>query len=84
MTETLDRKIDRLNTKLTTLLSERKEEKLTWVKSTIITRLTGWNSEDMRRARNYEYVKFKKDRNGFWYALESLNPALYEKSATDK
>ncbi len=52
----------------------RKEEKVeTWVTAPIITGLTGWNSEGMRRARQNKWVKYKAEDGKFTYLLESLN-----------
>lgn len=50
-----------------------------WVKSTVITEMTGWDNERMRRARNRGEVVWKKDDKGFWYSPESINPIHLKK-----
>jgi hypothetical protein len=50
------------------------KEKETWVKASIITDLTGWDNQGMRRAREHGYVKYKDDKvKGRVYLLESIN-----------
>jgi hypothetical protein len=43
----IKREFERLNQKLTALLTKEKKE--TWVKSSEIIKLTGWDKERMRR-----------------------------------
>lgn len=63
--------LKRIDTKLSHLL-QRKEEKATWVKSTFITQITGWDKHKMRSARNQNIIQWKKTETGFWYLLESV------------
>lgn len=82
MTETLERKIDRINEKISTLLKKEDKEKITWVKVSVITGLTGWDHEKMRQARENGYVKFKTENGKFWYALESLSSVWFNHKKT--
>lgn len=51
-----------------------------WVRSTVITELTGWDNQKMRRARENSTITFKKDNGGlYWYDLNSLHPYLLKK-----
>jgi len=66
--------LKRIDSKLTALLQEKKKPaKETWVKVGIITSLTGWNNEGMRKARLNGLIDWKKTDSGFWYLLESLD-----------
>lgn len=66
--------------RLVDTLLEQKEKK-TWVKSTTITAVTGWNNEKMRQMRVNGVIKWKKTGNGFFYILESV-PEIFLKKAT--
>jgi hypothetical protein len=55
--------------------------KTNWVKSPIITGLTGWDANKMRLARNNGYINWKKDSNGFWYDLNSIHEKFLIKKA---
>ena len=72
MADQLMKRLDRIDKKITFLLTKQMKETQTWVKAPVITKLTGWNIQQMRAARKNNYVKFKKE-NGMWYLLESLN-----------
>lgn len=61
-------------TRIERMLSESKKER--WVKARIITGLTGWDNNKMRQARNGGAIKWKRDRDGIWYDLNSLHPNL--------
>jgi hypothetical protein len=74
----IKREFERINQKLTALLTKEKKE--TWVKSTEIIKLTGWDKERMRQARENGYVKVKRDKKGIFYSLESL-PEIFIKNA---
>jgi hypothetical protein len=50
----------------------------TWVKSSVIMEVTGWDKKDMYKARQQNLIKWKKE-NGFWYLLESI-PAIFIKN----
>lgn len=65
--ETMLKRIDK---KLSTLLTEKKA--IQWVKAGEVSKLTGWNKEGMRRARERKYVMFEKRADGFWYNLNSI------------
>lgn len=67
----LERKIDRLM-----------NPKPKWVKASIITELTGWDNQAMRRARVHDLISYKKDANGYWYDLNSLHQLLIKKKET--
>jgi predicted mannosyl-3-phosphoglycerate phosphatase (HAD superfamily) len=73
--------VERIDKKLSVLLKDAKEDKTTWVKASVITRLTGWNYEKMRLARANGYVKYRRTDNKIWYSLESLNPVFYKEKS---
>jgi flagellar motility protein MotE (MotC chaperone) len=75
----IKREFDRLNAKLTALLSLEKEKKETWLKARDIMEVTGWDKEGMRRARVNGFVKQRK-KNGIFYLLESI-PEKFRKTA---
>ena len=71
--------LKRIDSKLSHLMTKPEKKKETWVKSPLITSLTGWDKEGMRRARVNGYIQWRKDENGFWYLLESLNHIFFKK-----
>lgn len=82
MSEVQDKQLLKsISSKLTVLLAEtKKAEPETWVKSSVISMVTGWDKYGMKTARENGYVKFVKDapgKPGFWYLLESVNPIWY-------
>lgn len=63
------------------MLAEKKES-ATWVKVGFIVEITGWNKEQMRRARQQGLIKYRRDpEKGFIYSLESL-PTMFIKKPT--
>ena len=70
MQDSLEKRLDRIDQKLTTLLGQAKKQ--TWVKVSFITDLTGWNREKLRQARDQKIITYRKGNNGFEYLLESL------------
>lgn len=55
-----------------------------WVKATVITELTGWNSGKMLQARGNGSLVFKKEGNTYWYDLNQLNPLFIKNKTGDK
>lgn len=47
-----------------------------WVRASVITDLTGWDGQGMRRARENGSIEFEKRADGYWYDLNSLHPYL--------
>lgn len=74
--EILLQKIDR---KLDHLMINPRDLKPKWVKSSIITDLTGWTNSQMRQARDNDLITWKTDSNGYWYDLNTLHPYLIKK-----
>lgn len=70
--ESIDRKLDQL-------LKQR--SKKTWVSVGIITDITGWDKEYMRKARENGLVKFKNEDGSFKYLLESIPEIFINKKA---
>lgn len=67
----IETKLDRIDKKLTTLLSDnRKPAK--WVKVSIIKRLTKWDRRDLYRARENNLVRMERRADGIFYDLNSL------------
>lgn len=46
----------------------------TLLKQSDIKKMTGWNNEQMRKARTLGWVKMERDETGIYYILESLKP----------
>ena len=55
--------LTRIDSKLSELLKEKRQPKELWVTASVITSRTLWSNEDMRRARENWWVKFKKIKN---------------------
>lgn len=55
------------------------EKKRQWVKVSNIQELTGWDKEGLRRARENGLIDWKKDENGIWYDILSINSLLIKK-----
>lgn len=72
MEKELLERLDRIERKLSMLMQEKKKE-TGWVKAPVITRLTGWDSNEMRAARRNGYVRFKEGPKGYLYDVDSLN-----------
>lgn len=70
-------RLKRIESKLDALLQAK--QKQTLVKASVITELTKWSYEEMRRAKINGYVKQKKTDKGIFYVLESLNPVFIKK-----
>lgn len=78
MTPQQEKLLKIVNNKLTQLLQKlsepEKKPKGTWVTARYVTRLTGWNKNEMFLARKNGLIKYKKaDTGGYLYLLESLN-----------
>jgi hypothetical protein len=81
MSDTLLREIRKMSLQLERIEkamkgSEKKKE--SWVKVSTVTRITGWNKEQLRQARVNGILERKKEKDGFWYKLESI-PEVYLK-----
>jgi hypothetical protein len=71
----LDKKLDRIERKISMLIAEKKTER--WVKVSVIQKVTGWDSEWLKKARANGLVKYRKnDKRVFEYLLESI-PEVY-------
>lgn len=77
MDRELKLELDRINKKLNALAAA--QSKATWVSAGWITRITGWDHEKLRQARNQKIIEYKKSEGGGWlYKLESI-PELFIK-----
>lgn len=65
--EELIQRVERLE-KLVDTLQPKKEQ---WVGPTVITKKTGWLSEDMRKARRNGSIKYRRSSSGGWEYLVS-------------
>lgn len=66
---------ERLNKKLNQLIEQTK--KATWVGPRMIVKLTGWNNEGLRQARQRNIVEHRRAATGGWeYRLESIPETL--------
>jgi hypothetical protein len=70
----LERAVDRLE-RIIQSMTPRKE---TWVGPTVITNLTAWDGEGMRRARRNGSVKYRRNpkTNGYQYLASSIPERL--------
>ncbi len=67
----IGRKVDIMYTR--EMGQEKVKDTKTWVTGKEIMKVTGWDTNAMRRAREYHWLKFKKEKKGTWrYLLESL------------
>ncbi len=58
------------------------QNKAYWVKAVWIMEVTGWNKEQMRRAREQNMITWRHtDIDGFQYDLNSIHPLLIKKAA---
>ena len=78
MTPEQEKLMKRLDSKLTYLINKKK----TWVKVIVIMKLTGWDSEFMRLARESKLVEWRKNGNTIEYCVESLDPMFLIKKAS--
>jgi hypothetical protein len=60
------------NRNVSWLKSQTLKDSTKWVKSSVITGMTGWDSQQMRRARLNGSIVWKKDDKGFWYDPSSI------------
>lgn len=71
-TEELIVRVERLERVIETLQPKKDE----WVGATVITKRTGWNNEDLRRARRNGSVKYRIKSEGtkrtYRYLLSSI------------
>lgn len=73
------KRLDRIEAKLSVIMQERNVAKETWVKVKMITDLTGWNNQQLYAARRNQVIRWRRDKTGFWYLLESI-PDDFKKS----
>ena len=72
-------RLTRIERMLRQLVASKTESvsKTKWVNATVITRLTGWDSEQMRRARRGGTIKWKREIGRIIkYDLNSLHPTM--------
>lgn len=74
MPETIEKKLERIDSKLTALLNKPKKQ--TWIGVSVVSEITGWKGrEKMRWARENGLIVFDKERG---YLLESI-PEIFIK-----
>jgi hypothetical protein len=61
--ETLEMRVERLEKQLAQMQPKREQ----WVGPTVITSITGWDHEEMRKARRNGSVTYRKRKNGKGY-----------------
>jgi hypothetical protein len=77
---TLEERVARIEKQMG-LLAPKQEQ---WVGPTVITEATGWNSEQMRKARRNGSVKFRRSATGgYKYLLSSIPDHLIKKPSAD-
>lgn len=75
--EQIIKKLDRLERLVEQLIDEKK--KPLWVKVSRVIESTGWNREELRRARNNHLVKVKVEKGKtkkYFYDLNSIDQRL--------
>lgn len=78
---TVEQRLDTIEKKIDRLLRERRQNSTpTWVKVGLITKLTGWDHEGMRKARENGLVRFRKSNGGFLYHMESIPEQFLKKN----
>jgi hypothetical protein len=65
--ETLEQRVERIER----MLKEWQPKKEQWVGPTVITAMTGWSSEDMRRARRNGSITYRRKKSGGYEYLAS-------------
>ncbi|MDI3319963.1 hypothetical protein [Pinibacter soli] len=78
-------RLDRIERKLSMQNQQQAKAKtVTWVKAHIITTLTGWDNQAMRRARQQNLINYRRldEVNGYEYELESLNSIFIKNQHT--
>jgi hypothetical protein len=70
----LERTVDRIERTLKNMTPKKE----TWVGPTVITNLTGWDGEAMRRARRNGSIKYRRNpkTNGYQYLASSIPERL--------
>lgn len=77
MDQDIKREFDRLHREIKSLKASH--EKATWVSSSWVTEVTGWNKERLRMARQQKIIEYKDSPGGgYLYKLESI-PEIFIK-----
>lgn len=75
MDKDIQQQFNRLNAKLNLLIEVQKKEH--WVKVGFVTRITGWDRETLRQAREQGLIEWRLDAElGRVYLLESI-PSMF-------
>lgn len=73
------REFERLNRKLNEMAAVQRKE--TWVSPGWVSKLTGWDREKLRQARDQKIVEVKRSEGGGWlYKLESIPEQFIKKT----
>jgi hypothetical protein len=71
MDRELEARLDRIDKKLNAMAAANRKD--TWLPPGWVTKLTGWNREELRQARENKIVEYKASPGGGWlYKLESI------------
>jgi hypothetical protein len=65
--ETLEMRVERLEKQLAQMQPKKEQ----WVGPTVITSITGWNKEEMRKARRNGSVTYRRKKTGGYEYLPS-------------
>jgi hypothetical protein len=78
----LEKAVDRIERTLKQMQNEMVPKKEQWVGPTVITGLTGWNSDSMARARRNGSVRYRRNpmTNGYQYLISSIPEHLLKGS----
>lgn len=72
-------RLDKAEKEIAALKKEKSRQRHSWTKVGTITKITGWDKERLRRARNNNEIRFKKVGSEIFYDLNSLNQLLVKK-----
>lgn len=78
----IEREIRSINEKLSAInvFLRQQEPKKTWVSASVISDLTGWDKNYLKKARRYDMVEAKKTGRFYEYCIESINPVYLKTS----
>jgi hypothetical protein len=70
MDKEIKQQFELINRKLNQLAAGQRKEH--WVSVSWIQKITGWDKEDLKRARDQKIIEFKREGKDWLYLLESI------------
>jgi len=59
-----------------------KPKEATWARVEWVVRLTGWNAELLRQAREQGLIEYKKEGKAYLYKIDSIHPYFLKNRQT--